>query len=111
MPYATENQTAIELYIYAKNSRDYMQKRWEPVARNLERKHRKGAYIAAKALKAWRNIADDVAARYCAEFCGKDEKWFSIFSMRDRADLALEFLADWTAEIECGNSWLREHVT
>lgn len=87
---------ARELADYATNHGDLYRQRITPIIANLQRKLKRGAYDAEKAVKLWRYAADDAAKRYAAEF-GTQREWAQMFTVPTR-EAAAKILADYYSE-------------
>lgn len=93
---------AHELVLYAENDYQLYSQSAVPIMKNLTRKHKKGTYDPALAVKLWKYHADRAAKKYGKEH-GNDDG-FKIFSPADRKEAAKYFEEYWTEELKAGNT-------
>lgn len=74
---------ARELALWIENTAEIYQQLAEPTIRTLARHMKRGAYEAAKAVKAWRRVADRAAKHYAKTY-DFERNWNRIFSVADR---------------------------
>jgi hypothetical protein len=93
---------AHELVLYAENDSQLYSQSAVPIMKNLTRKHKKGTYDPALAVKLWKYHADRAAKKYGKEH-GNDDG-FKLFSPAVRMEAAKHFEEYWTEELNAGNT-------
>lgn len=95
---------ARELVLHADNDPHLYRTSHLPVAKNMERKYKKGVYDHGQAKKAWKYHADRAAQSYAKQY-GQvgGPKWHEIFSVKDRNAAAAHFADHHHSEMTLGN--------
>lgn len=95
---------ARELVLHADNDQHLYRTSHIPVAKNMERKYKKGVYDHSQAKKAWGYHADRAAQSYAKQY-GQvgGPKWHQMFSTKDRRAAAAHFADAHHAEMTLGN--------
>jgi hypothetical protein len=94
---------AHELVLHADNDSHLYHSSHVPVAKNLERKYKKGIYDSEKAKKLWKYHADRAAQSYHHEHGDPHSKWHHAFSPATRHEAAAHWEKHHRAEMEAGN--------
>ena len=81
---------ARELYLYSLNTAEPYHKMVEPTISSLRRHAKRGDYDSDSALLLWKRVADYMAKEYCRMYCGKDQRWFVVFTVEDRCRCAVD---------------------
>ena len=81
---------ARELYLFSLNTAEPYHKMVEPTISSLRRHAKRGDYDSDFALLSWKRVADYMAKEYCRMYCGKDQPWFSVFTIEDRCRCAVD---------------------
>jgi len=97
------SDAAHELVLHADNNHHLYKSSHVPVAKNLEKKHKKGTYDHEKAKKLWKYHADRAADSYAKEHGSKGQKGHHMFSVADRKAAAKHFADNHRAEMKAGN--------
>jgi hypothetical protein len=92
-----------ELVSHADNTEHLYKTSHVPVAKNLEKKFKKGTYDHEKAKKLWKYHADRSADSYAKEHGSPGQKGHHIFSVKDRHDAASHFADRHHDEMKAGN--------
>jgi hypothetical protein len=92
-----------ELVSHADNTERLYKTSHVPVAKNLEKKFKKGTYDHEKAKKLWKYHADRSADSYAKEHGSSGQKGHHIFSVKDRHDAASHFADRHHDEMKAGN--------
>lgn len=82
-----DKDAAVELELYAVNTRQIYDRHTVQVIENLRRKHSKGTYDKSKAVKAWEYVAEAAAKMYAKEFA-TTAAWHTIFNAATRRAVA-----------------------
>lgn len=77
---------ARDLYFFSLNTPEPYHKMVESLRRHAKR----GDYDSDSALLSWKRVADYMAKEYCRMYCGKDQPWFSVFTIEDRCRCAVD---------------------
>ena len=101
--FQTESIDSRELTLHADNTQHLYTRSYVPIAKNLEKKFKKGTYDHEKAQAAWKHHADRAADDYAKEHGTKGQKGHHIFSVSARKEAAKEFANAHKAEMEAGN--------
>lgn len=103
--YVFENHDseAHELHTYADNHSRLYKTSHVPVAKNLEKKFKKGTYDHEKAKKLWKYHADRAAHEYAKEHGSPGQKGHHIFSSTARKNAASRMADAHHAEMKAGN--------
>lgn len=98
------SDTARELVLHADNDQHLYRTSHVPVAKNMERKYKKGVYDHGQAKKAWKYHADRAAQSYAKQY-GQvgGPKWHEMFSVKDRNAAAAHFADHHHTEMTLGN--------
>ena len=104
------SDAARELELYAENDGDLYQQSGVPIMKNLSRKFKKGTYDSALASKLWKYHADRAAKKYSQEHSTGDD-WKTMFTPRDRMEMARSMEDSWKSEMEAGNFMESAEVT
>lgn len=94
---------AHELVLHADNDSRLYHTSHVPIARNLERKFKKGTYDHEKAKKLWKYHADRAADSYAKEHEQPGTKGHHIFTVANRKEAADHFANAHKKEMELGN--------
>lgn len=99
--YATEADldAAHELELFIENDGDLYRQMTRPIIENLKKKHKKGTYDPRLAVKAWRHLADEGAKRYVKEFGGSGQKWYEMFDVATRDEVARQLMRGYLDEV------------
>jgi hypothetical protein len=97
------SDAAHELVLHADNDHHLYKSSHVPVAKNLEKKHKKGTYDHEKAKKLWKYHADRAAHSYAKQHGSPGQKGHHIFSVKDRQQAAKHFADSHHAEMKAGN--------
>lgn len=92
-----------ELVIHGDNDSHLYHSSHVPVAKNLEKKHKKGIYDPEKAKKLWKYHADRAAQSYHAQHGDKSQHWKHTFSPETRRAAASHWEKHHRTEMEAGN--------
>jgi len=96
-------QEAVELELYIENTREIWEGYAEPVVSNLSKRVKNGTFDRDKSEKAWLNVVNRAAQQYRREHCSIAEKWYEVFPIESRREVAAS-LADWfMTESRLGN--------
>ena len=104
------SDAARELELYAENDGQLYQQSGVPIMKNLSRKFKKGTYDSALAAKLWKYHADRAAKKYSQENSTGDD-WKTMFTPRDRMEMARSMEDSWKSEMEAGNFMESAEVT
>ena len=96
------SDAARELELYAENDGQLYQQSGVPIMKNLSRKFKKGTYDSALAAKLWKYHADSAAKKYSQDHSTGDD-WKTMFTPRDRMEMARSMEDSWKSEMEAGN--------
>jgi hypothetical protein len=96
------DSAARELHTYADKNTQLHKTSHVPVAKNLEKKFKKGTYDHEKAKTLWKYHADRAADAYAKEH-GSGQKGHQMFSVADRKKAAERMANDHHAEMKAGN--------
>lgn len=96
------DSAARELHTYADDNAQLHKTSHVPVAKNLEKKFKKGTYDHEKAKTLWKYHADRAADAYAKEH-GSGQKGHEMFSVADRKKAAERMANDHHAEMKAGN--------
>lgn len=97
------SHNAHELVLHADNDSHLYKTSHVPIAKNLEKKFKKGTYDHEKAKTLWKYHADRAADSYAKEHGSPGQKGHHIFSVKDRKQAAEQFANDHHAEMQAGN--------
>lgn len=97
------SDAARELCLFIENDGDLYRQMVTPIIDNLARKKAKGTYDSTLALKAWKNLADEGAKRYHAQF-GSGGPWHGMFSPDDRRECAAMLADSFGEELDGRNA-------
>lgn len=92
-----DDVTRRELYLYIINDGDMYRRSVTPTLALLRRKFEGRVYDDRKAMRQWLHVAKEGARRYCLEHCSPGDRWYTVFPMDVRRDVA-EDLADYYAD-------------
>lgn len=92
-----DKEAAVELELYAENTRQIYDRHTMPTIENLRRKYNKGKYDATKAAKAWEYVAEAAAKMYAREFAAPTQ-WHVIFNAATRRAVAKSLERTYYAE-------------
>lgn len=101
--YEDEHAAAHELKTHAENNAHLYKSSHVPIAKNLERKFKKGTYDHEKAKKLWKYHADRAADSYAKEHGSPGQKGHHLFSVSDRKKSAEMMAHDHHEEMKAGN--------
>jgi hypothetical protein len=91
---------AVELHLFIENDGDLYRQMTVPIYKNLQKKKDKGTYNSIGAVKSFSKLATEGAKKYAKEFGGN---WNTMFSTKDRLEVARQFEKDFSAEYSSGN--------
>jgi thymidine phosphorylase len=97
-----DHHAAVELVNHANNNSGLYKTSHVPVAKNLDKKFKKGTYDHEKAKKLWKYHADRAADSYSKEY-GDAKKGHTMFSPATRKKAAEHFADAHHAEMKSGN--------
>lgn len=97
------SHNAHELVLHADNDSHLYKTSHVPIAKNLEKKFKKGTYDHEKAKTLWKSHADRAADSYAKEHGSPGQKGHHIFSVKDRKQAAEHFANYHHAEMQAGN--------
>ena len=102
---STDNMSdaAHELVLHADNDRHLYRNSHVPVAKNLEKKFKKGTYKHDLAGKLWSYHADRAAQSYAKQHGDVKTPWHKMFTTADRKQAAAHMANRHKAEMEAGN--------
>ena len=104
------SDAARELELYAENDGQLYQQSGVPIMKNLSKKFKKGTYDSALAAKLWKYHADRAAKKYSQDHSTGDD-WKTMFTPRDRMEMARSMEDSWKSEMEAGNFMESAEVT
>ena len=104
------SDAARELELYAENDGQLYQQSGVPIMKNLSKKFKKGTYDSALAAKLWKYHADRAAKKYSQENSTGDD-WKTMFTPRDRMEMARSMEDSWKSEMEAGNFMESDEAT
>lgn len=97
------SHNAHELVLHADNNSHLYKTSHVPIAKNLEKKFKKGTYDHEKAKTLWKYHADRAADSYAKEHGSPGQKGHHIFSVKDRKQAAEQFANHHHDEMRAGN--------
>jgi hypothetical protein len=97
------SDAAHELSLHADNDRHLYRNSHVPVAKNLEKKFKKGSYDHEKAKKLWGYHADRAAQSYSKQHGDVKTPWHKMFTTADRKQAASHMADKHQAEMDAGN--------
>jgi hypothetical protein len=100
---AEMSDAAHELSLHADNDRHLYRNSHVPVAKNLEKKFKKGSYDHEKAKKLWGYHADRAAQSYSKQHGDVKTPWHKMFTTADRKQAASHMADKHQAEMDAGN--------
>ena len=71
MPATIDHDQARDLFLYAVNDSALYARKVTPIIRALARHKARGTWDASRAVRAWRQLADEADRRYAAEYGAK----------------------------------------
>ena len=101
---------ARELELFADNDGQLYRQSGVPIMKNLSKKFKKGTYDSALAAKLWKYHADSAAKKYSQDHSTGDD-WKTMFTPRDRMEMARSMEDSWKSEMEAGNFMESAEVT
>ena len=104
------SDAARELELYAENDGDLYQQSGVPIMKNLSKKFKKGTYDPELGAKLWKYHADRAAKKYSQDHSTGDD-WKTMFTPRDRMEMARSMEDSWRSEMEAGNFMESAKVT
>jgi hypothetical protein len=104
------SDAARELELFAENDDDLYQRSAVPIMKNLSKKFKKGTYDPELGVKLWKNHADRAAKAYSEQHSTGDD-WKTMFTPRDRMEMAKSMEDSWRSEMEAGNFMESAEVT
>ena len=100
---AEMSDAAHELSLHADNDHHLYRNSHVPVAKNLEKKFKKGSYDHEKAKKLWGYHADRAAQSYSKQHGDVKTPWHKMFTTADRKQAASHMADKHQAEMDAGN--------
>ena len=97
------SDAAHELVLHANNDHHLYRNSHVPVAKNLEKKFKKGTYDHKLAGKLWSYHADRAAQSYAKQHGDVKTPWHKMFTTADRKQAAAHMADAHKAEMEAGN--------
>lgn len=97
------SDAAHELALHAGNDHHLYRNSYVPVAKNLEKKFKKGTYNHDLAKKLWSYHADRAAQSYAKQHGDVKTPWHKMFTTADRKQAAAHMADNHKAEMEAGN--------
>jgi len=104
------SDAARELELFAENDGDLYQRSAVPIMKNLSKKFKKGTYDPELGVKLWKYHADRAAKAYSEQHSTGDD-WKTMFTPRDRMEMAKSMEDSWRSEMEAGNFMESAEVT
>jgi hypothetical protein len=104
------SDAARELELFAENDDDLYQRSAVPIMKNLSKKFKKGTYDPELGVKLWKYHADRAAKAYSEQHSTGDD-WKTMFTPRDRMEMAKSMEDSWRSEMEAGNFMESAEVT
>lgn len=104
------SDAARELELFAENDGDLYQRSGVPIMKNLSKKFKRGTYDPELAVKLWKYHADRAAKAYSEQHSTGDD-WKTMFTPRDRMEMAKSMEDSWRSEMEAGNFMESAEVT
>ena len=104
------SDAARELELFAENDSDLYQRSGVPIMKNLSKKFKRGTYDPELAVKLWKYHADRAAKAYSEQHSTGDD-WKTMFTPRDRMEMAKSMEDSWRSEMEAGNFMESAEVT
>ena len=104
------SDAARELELFAENDSDLYQRSAVPIMKNLSKKFKKETYDPELGVKLWKYHADRAAKAYSEQHSTGDD-WKTMFTPRDRMEMAKSMEDSWRSEMEAGNFMESAEVT
>ena len=104
------SDAARELELFAENDGDLYQRSAVPIMKNLSKKFKRGTYNPELGVKLWKYHADRAAKAYSEQHSTGDD-WKTMFTPRDRMEMAKSMEDSWRSEMEAGNFMESAEVT
>jgi len=104
------SDAARELELFAENDSDLYQRSAVPIMKNLSKKFKKGTYNPELGVKLWKYHADRAAKAYSKQHSTGDD-WKTMFTPKDRMEIAKSMEDSWRSEMEAGNFMESAEVT
>ena len=104
------SDAARELELFAENDSDLYQRSGVPIMKNLSKKFKKGTYDPELGVKLWKYHADRAAKAYSEQHSTGDD-WKTMFTPKDRMEMAKSMEDSWRSEMEAGNFMESAEVT
>ena len=104
------SDAARELELFAENDGDLYQRSGVPIMKNLSKKFKRGTYDPELGVKLWKYHADRAAKAYSEQHSTGDD-WKTMFTPRDRMEMAKSMEDSWRSEMEAGNFMESAEVT
>ena len=104
------SDAARELELFAENDSDLYQRSAVPIMKNLSKKFKKETYDPELGVKLWKYHADRAAKAYSKQHSTGDD-WKTMFTPKDRMEMAKSMEDSWRSEMEAGNFMESAEVT
>lgn len=94
------NQTIQELYLFTINNWNIFMRYTMPIIDNLQKKYHKGTFDSSKALLVFERLAEASAKVYVIAHCTSGDKWYKIFTVAERREVAKQLLHYYLEQIQ-----------
>jgi hypothetical protein len=98
----TVSEEAIELQMFADNDSHWYFSRWEPLARNIQRRVLKGTFRPGLFVETFQTALLDAAKSYAVQCCSSPGEWRSLFPASVRREAARVMIAEIVESVEAG---------
>lgn len=99
-PKSGVSDEARELVLYIENDGNLYRSQTQPIIKNLKLKQKKGKYNHNLAKKLWGYLADSGAKKYYKEHGSPSDKWFDMFPVSVRKEVATILADNYLEEIK-----------
>jgi len=100
---APDRTEVSELRIYTDNDSDLYNRLVLPIVKAMKERLDAHTYDANLGIRPFLKVVEESAKRYTAQYCSKGDKWYEIFSLPVRTEVANQMQTYFLDEIQEGN--------